>query len=229
MYNKVKRIFSLITGILCIVMGGLSCLCGLESFIMGVEHIASLIMFSMLSIGLGVPLIILGSKLVKAPVKYNGVWEDRKKLHIGIIVIVAIFSVYSLMALSAYAVELEYGVAEEEFTLMVLLHYLNFLISAPALPLNIVSMCLKAEKEETSAQAPYASYQQPVYQQPTVFSEFERTEAPAPTPAAQEVAGSEDISLDAKVKKLKEWKEKGIISEEQYEESIRKILDNIVD
>ncbi len=232
MYNKAKRILGMIAGILSIVAGGFSCFCGLFSFIVGVDGEAGFIAFASMSVGLGIPLIITGSKLSKAPVQYNGVWEDRKKLHISLIVILAIISVYSLFALVVIAATLEmiaytavdYTEVAELMTLLCAFHYLNFILVCFALPLNIVSMCLKATKGEAQENPTIVQKDSEV-----VFSEFEQgeKEVAVTTPSIKE-SDERDV-LDEKVKKLKQWKEEGIITEEQYEESIQKLLNNIVD
>ncbi len=237
MYNKVKRILGLVAGILSIVIGGFSCLCGLVSLILGVEVESSMVAFTFISVGLGVPLIVMGSKLARAPVQIDGVWEDRKKLQISLIVFLAIISVYALFAfgyVTAIAEELalvEYADAADTMAGLAVLHYLNFLLVCFAMPLNIVSMCLKTTRGEAQAEPVAVQEKQDV-----VFDEFEQTKkedaAPVPSAVKEEASSAEkgkEDTLDAKVRKLKQWKEEGIITEEQYEESIKKLLDNIVD
>ncbi len=241
MYNKVKRIFTLITGILCIVIGGVSCLCTVVSLnLPSVVLIMSSLIFG---VGLGVPLIVIGTKLCKPPVKYNGVWENLKKFHIILIVFSAVILLYSVISFSTLALYITANVADVA-VLAIMLHYVNFILSIGAVATNIVSMSIKADRgsdcakaySEMSTEYNYgkvsdgrycfpACSQTPAQTEQIQYEKANNNADPVNSMQASSVDAFD--SIDQKVKKLKEWKDENIITEEQYNEAVKKILNNI--
>ncbi len=216
MYNRAKRILGLIAGISTIAIGGLACLGGLLSLALIELMGGSALFFSIPAIGLAIPLCILGAKACKKPAQVDGVWVSDKKIRIASIVLLGVLFVFEIIV-SAIFLE-----AAETMAEMVSFADLFSSVATSAIEpiaLHIVTLCLKTEVKAAPAPV-YTDYDGPnatVAEEP-VFEEFEPAR-PAPQSGER---------LEEKIKQLKEWKEQGIISEEQYERAVQKLMDEYV-
>ncbi len=211
MYNKAKRIVGMIAGIFTLINGVLCCYCALMAFICSMEQNGgAFLLLTLLNAGFGVPMIVFGSQAVKKPVKVNDKWKPSKGVQIAMLVVNAALVVYSFYAIVYSAIGLDSidtGTAGFSAVMLILTEYCLIFTAIPPVPLYIVALALKTESDP----------------EPAPVSE------PLPVPAIAESAPSlskEEVAK--KIGRLKEWKEEGIITEEQYRAAVDKLMQEFV-
>ncbi len=219
MYNKGKRVVSIISGALSIAIGSFSALCALMNLTALSATDPSAIVLSMFDTAFAVLIIVFGTKFLRMPQQVNGVYDERKGAHIALIVIYSIYFIYAIVGASFCIVNLEmidatpsypsydyyyYSMySENEFFLTYMLYIYNVVFAAAGFALNIVTMRLKTYKAAPSGGYGYTAHQ-------------------------QYARGNEDLSgVSAKVMQLKQLKDEGIITEEEYNEAISKLISQI--
>ncbi len=237
MYNSVKRRLGLAGSILSIILGAVGCFTCLIGFIAITDYnvIDEAMVVLILTLGASIALLVLGSKLCRMPEKHDYGWDSRMGNHITIFIFLGIMFILSLV-LGVLFVAYDISYYYTEFTIVLLFSYFMMVISLVALPLEIVSFCLKPERKVRESQfQPYQTTQpiQPVYApiqnstavtpQTTVFTQF--------ASRAKEVEKSNTVSpktqaLENDISQLKKLKEQGIINEEQYNSAIQKLISN---
>ncbi len=254
MYNKLKRAFGLTAAILAIVIGSFEVLGGFISFIGGVINLIDALGYmedyvylgaaigtvigALFDLALGIILIIFGAKLCPKPVKVDGVWQTKKKLHIALIVILGVLVFLSFIGL--FLVFAGVGMGG--------LAILNFLMALVALGFEVTNLFLKDEVGEPvdytntpwptdtvfgdmSAPAETVSVEEaPVVESAPVIEAAPVVEpapvaAPAPAPVAE--APKAPLSVEEKLAELKRLKELGVLSDEQYNAAVSQLIANL--
>ncbi len=260
MYNKLKRAFGLTAAILAIVIGSFEALGGFISFIGGVISLIDALGYmedyvylgaaigtvigALFDLALGIILIIFGAKLCPKPVKVDGVWQTKKKLHIALIVILGVLVFFSFIGF--FAIILGVGMGG--------LAILNFLMALVALGFEVTNLFLKDEVGEPvdytntpwptdtvfgdmSAPAETVSVEEaPVVESAPVIEAAPVVQAapvvepapvaePAPAPVAE--APKAALSVEEKLAELKRLKELGVLSDEQYNAAVSQLIANL--
>ncbi len=207
MYNKAKRILSLIAGILCIVVAGLEFVCAMCGFNCLVD--GGTVFLTITSTGFGVVLLIFGIKLVKAPKKVGDSWETLKGIRITLMVLLGCTMLISAiafeaLALNSYYVSLTYD-QQSAYECLIVFKVFVAIVAEIALPVNIVAICLKTERTAN-------------------------TVAPQPVVDVQDAAvtNSSNASIEEKIKQLKGLLDMGAITEEQYKNSVDKLVKDLI-
>ncbi len=263
MYNKLKRAFGLTSAILTIVIGSIEALGGFISFIAGVVLLFSNIglgdlvglgtaigtmLGALIDLGLGIVLILIGAKCCRQPVKVDGVYDNKKKMHITLIVLLGILAFFGVIGFFINSIAGKVAG----------LGVLTFLMVLTALGFEIANLFLKDEvdapvdytnapwpmdsvfpdmqpqqTEVETASAPVAE-ETPVETSATEEQvEQIAVELPAveekveETPAATEVRVEAPLTIEEKLAELKRLKEIGALSEEQYNAAVAQLISNL--
>ncbi len=236
MYNKVKKILGLVAGIIGIVIGAFSIIAGMAGAIDSLIWLADGfedglfiggIIIGLAAVGFGIALIVVGAKLCKAPRQVAaGVWANRKGLFIGTIVVSALYLIIAAVATFAIYGELSwmlYYYSSFGIELAYILNLIGFIFSFAILGLIITCMCLKTvvpAKPGAAQPAAPATYAQPVAPVAPAAPAAPVAPAPAAAPANK---------IDDKIKQLTQLKDMGAITEEQYQDAVKKLVSSLID
>ncbi len=204
-YNKAKKILGRIAGILSIVNGAL---CAILTILVlsGVDLLGGgYIVMALFFAAFAALLILFGIKAVKTPRLENDEWNPGKKEWIAQIVVNAALFVFTIVAMIflMFAVGIAAGQELEDAAALaavaLLYDYFLMVLAIPPVPLSIVTLCLKAERKEE----------------------------PAPeTTSAPEIGAPLSESVPEQLTRLKAWLDEGIITKEQYDSAVEKLLRN---
>ncbi len=209
--NKAKRILGLVSAILGILLGVMEIFITLVSAAELLEilstanlseeaaiELVGVFLGYTIMIALGIILIVFNAKLCGSPVIVNGAYDSRKGRQITTTVFLSIFVVIYAARISNQAMFSVPG----------------FLLGFVTLVLRIVALCLKHP-------APVASESAPVVKSTPVVES-----APVKSAPVAEKSTPVEPSLAEKINELKDLKERGIISAEQYDKAVDEIVKN---
>ncbi len=211
MNNNAKKITNITAGAIGMSLGIMSCLIAL--FTLGIGFRAFLAALMILNVGVGVPLIVFGAKNINAPKVSSKVSECNRN---AIVIAVCCFVLFFVTLFSSVGFLLSF------------LYLLNLLLSLPTGALALVARFLPEAPENKNTTEENFEDDQDI----DSFSS-EAASAPAETYAStantnQAAAAESNAQVSEEVaqelERLEKWKGFGIITEEQYNESVAKLL-----